>query len=166
MLETENTDALARAGGVGDPLLGGGCDKIDTLPPRSTVKVIGWLARMATTGMISLKSLMALPFTVRRMSPAWNPACSAALPGVTPVMRGVTWTSPNTPKKKANSRIARMKLAAGPAMVMIARCQTGLKWKNFFSDEAGLCSRILAFISARSSWSGMLAAFSSPAKRT
>ena len=99
-------------------------------------------------------------------SPAWNPARAAALPGTTSMIRFDVNGRPNAMKKVVNSRIARTKLAPGPARMISARCQSGLNGRYLRSAPTPSRATISWRKAARSSRLGTLATFSSPANFT
>ena len=83
-----------------------------------------------------------------------KPAACAALAGCTVSTRALVVCLPTVMKTPAKMAIARMKFAIGPATTTAARGATGL-WIKLTSFSASL-------IAAAASWSGTLAAFSSP----
>ena len=101
---------------------------------------------------------MVLPSTLTILSPGLIPARSAALLACTVSAIGTICGRPISVKTAANTRMARMKFASGPAATTAKRFQSGAKWNNPTRSASGVAANL--------SGSGTLAALSSPSKRT
>jgi hypothetical protein len=98
------------------------------------------------------------PSIATTRSPGWKPAACAALAGCTVSTRALVVCLPTIAKTPAKMTIARMKLATGPATTTAARGATGL-WTKLTAFSSSL-------MAAAASWSGTLAALSSPKNLT